>query len=61
MSFSVFKFLNNELISLRYIACGAGKVIKILCAYYGIDINYKCNGGFYTGAPDACKNYLPFR
>ena len=37
-----------------YINCTSGKVINILCAYYGIDTNYKCSGGFYTGAPDAC-------
>ena len=40
--------------STAQITCGVGQVINILCAYYGIDITYKCSGGFYTGAPDAC-------
>jgi hypothetical protein len=35
--------------NLARITCPIGKVINILCAYYGIDINYKCPGGFYTG------------
>lgn len=39
------------------ISCVNNLVINILCAYYGIDTNYKCNGGFYTGAPDACYGY----
>ena len=25
-----------------------------MCAFYGIDLNYRCSNGFYTGAPDVC-------
>ena len=42
--------------TIMNINCSNGYLINVLCAYYGIDTNYKCNGGFYTGAPDACKN-----
>ena len=40
--------------STAEITCPIGKLINILCAYYGIDINYKCSNGFYRGSPDAC-------
>jgi len=40
--------------SIAQITCPINKVINILCGYYGIDINFKCSNGFYTGSPDAC-------
>jgi len=36
------------------INCPEGKVINILCGFYGIDPNIRCAGGFYSGAPTAC-------
>lgn len=36
-----------------YIDCGS-KRIDISCAYYGIDSLFRCNGGFYSGAPTMC-------
>ncbi|RNA20804.1 hypothetical protein BpHYR1_015227 [Brachionus plicatilis] len=36
------------------INCPSG-LIRILCAFYGIDPNFKiCPKGFYTGSPDTC-------
>ena len=31
------------------ISCSPGKVISILCSFYGIDPNLRCSKGFYTG------------
>ena len=36
--------------STMEISCKAGHVINITCAFYGIDPNLKCPGGFYTGS-----------
>jgi hypothetical protein len=36
------------------ITCPSDKVIKILCAWYGIDPYKRCADGFYLGAPTSC-------
>ena len=53
---------NNERLYSKYwcdydnlmnINCGS-QFIDISCAYYGIDSSFRCNGGFYSGAPTMC-------
>ncbi|CAF0770156.1 unnamed protein product [Brachionus calyciflorus] len=36
------------------IECPDDQVIKILCAFYGLDPNLRCPGTFYYGSPSAC-------
>jgi len=36
------------------INCGTGFLINIICSFYGIDPNLKCDSGFYSGSPTVC-------
>ena len=36
------------------IDCGPGKIIRMSCAFYGVDQTHQCPGGFYSGAPTVC-------
>lgn len=42
------------------ISCSSGRVIRVLCAFYGIDPNIRCLGGFYFGAPSTCYSSSSF-
>ena len=36
------------------INCNWGFVINIICSFYGIDPNFKCESGYYNGSPNIC-------
>jgi hypothetical protein len=40
--------------SIMFIQCNNSNLIQIVCAFYGIDNDYKCPSGFYYGAPTSC-------